>query len=270
MKWLLRLYPTAWRARYEAEVARMLDDSSSGPRDVPDLLRGALDAHRHPGPLGLPVGRIRGWFSVDHLAGIMAVIAGAAWIAAYLALAISSTRYSTMADTGSVVLTGGAGPLVVVAVAGFLIRRLSDRRDRLIAASALALVAVGSATTIGSLIIDWAAPGSLPFPYGAEPFIAAGTALVLLGTILATVAMWGCAPVARRALVLLAFACAVDLVFLAVFRDVGFVIGVSSFAGAAMGMLVGLAWISVGWSALTSAAPAPDARPQERDLIATP
>jgi hypothetical protein len=48
MRWLLRLYPRDWRRRYGAEMEAFLAEARPGPRDVLDLLRGALDARLHP------------------------------------------------------------------------------------------------------------------------------------------------------------------------------------------------------------------------------
>ncbi len=41
---LLRLYPRAWRQRYEAEFLAMLEDRPPSLRDRIDILRGAIDA----------------------------------------------------------------------------------------------------------------------------------------------------------------------------------------------------------------------------------
>ncbi len=46
--WLLRLYPTTWRARYGDEFAALLDDYSLTPFALCDVLLGALDAHIAP------------------------------------------------------------------------------------------------------------------------------------------------------------------------------------------------------------------------------
>jgi hypothetical protein len=48
VRWLLRLYPGDWRRRYGAEMEAFLAQARPGPRDVVDLLRGALDARLHP------------------------------------------------------------------------------------------------------------------------------------------------------------------------------------------------------------------------------
>ena len=44
---VLRLYPRAWRDRYEAEVLEVLDQAHLGRRAQLDLVRGALDARLH-------------------------------------------------------------------------------------------------------------------------------------------------------------------------------------------------------------------------------
>jgi len=48
MKRLVRLYPRAWRARYEEETVTLLDQQHASLKGSVDLVRGAVDAHRHP------------------------------------------------------------------------------------------------------------------------------------------------------------------------------------------------------------------------------
>jgi hypothetical protein len=48
MRWLLKLYPRWWRCRYEAEMLALLEETRSMPREVVDLLLGALDARLNP------------------------------------------------------------------------------------------------------------------------------------------------------------------------------------------------------------------------------
>jgi hypothetical protein len=61
---LLRLYPRAWRERYEAEMLAMLEQFRLGPRGRLDLARGAIDA-RLMAPTRLPA--------------VAALVAGAMW-----------------------------------------------------------------------------------------------------------------------------------------------------------------------------------------------
>jgi hypothetical protein len=67
MKWLLKLYPPAWRARYEAEMAALLDEQRAGRRGVIDLVRGAADAWII-GPRG-PLGGLHVWMAALAYAG---------------------------------------------------------------------------------------------------------------------------------------------------------------------------------------------------------
>ncbi len=55
MRWLVRLYPPAWRERYEAEFLAVLEARGVTPSIALDVTRGALDAWlRGPrGSLGL-------------------------------------------------------------------------------------------------------------------------------------------------------------------------------------------------------------------------
>ena len=61
---LLRLYPAAWRERYEPEMLAMLEQLRLGPRGRFDLARGAIDAHLHA-PTRMPA--------------IAALLAGGLW-----------------------------------------------------------------------------------------------------------------------------------------------------------------------------------------------
>lgn len=46
----LALYPLAYRRRYGAEMAALVEDQGASPRAVADLARGAVRAHLRPGP----------------------------------------------------------------------------------------------------------------------------------------------------------------------------------------------------------------------------
>jgi hypothetical protein len=47
-RWLVGLYPRAWRERYGEEFLALLDQLPASPRVVADALFGAADAHLHP------------------------------------------------------------------------------------------------------------------------------------------------------------------------------------------------------------------------------
>lgn len=61
MRWLLKLYPPAWRRRYEEEMAALLEEQRAGTRGVVDLIRGAADAWKI-GPRG-PLGGLEIWLA---------------------------------------------------------------------------------------------------------------------------------------------------------------------------------------------------------------
>ena len=50
MKWLVRLYPRAWRRQYEQEFTRLLEEYNSSFMTVLDVILGACDAHYQQWP----------------------------------------------------------------------------------------------------------------------------------------------------------------------------------------------------------------------------
>jgi hypothetical protein len=64
---LLRLYPRAWRERYEEEMLALLEDARLGWRGRADLLRGAIDARVH---------------AASRVPGAAALVAGGLWTVA--------------------------------------------------------------------------------------------------------------------------------------------------------------------------------------------
>ncbi len=74
MSRLLRLYPAAWRARYEAEFAGMLAARPARRRDAIDIVLGAVDAHLHPELVGAAP---QPW--THRLPGLLAIGAGLLW-----------------------------------------------------------------------------------------------------------------------------------------------------------------------------------------------
>ena len=74
MSRLLRLYPAAWRERYEAEFIGTLQERSVGVAGSVDIVRGAIDAHLHPELTG---GTPHVW--TYRLPGVVATVAGLIW-----------------------------------------------------------------------------------------------------------------------------------------------------------------------------------------------
>lgn len=79
MSRLVRLYPRAWRDRYEDEFLALLEARPPTSRDMIDTVFGAVDAHLHP------QGDISPQPWTHRLPGLFALIAGATWSAVFLA-----------------------------------------------------------------------------------------------------------------------------------------------------------------------------------------
>ena len=83
MSRLVRLYPQAWRDRYEDEFVTLLEERPPTPGDVLDTIRGALDAHLHP-----TVGDSEPAPWTHRLPGLFALSAGLLWSGFYLTVAL--------------------------------------------------------------------------------------------------------------------------------------------------------------------------------------
>ncbi len=158
----LRLYPRAWRERYEPEMLAVLVARPPDWRAQLDLARGAWDAHASPmTPPRIPL--------------IAALIAGVAWITAGLASAtqpVAPDWPGYLAETLPIGLLGAVAALRVVVAVG--------RRSGLAAprgsAAALAIAIAGYVLWIAVLAI--AAVGG---PYGAVT--GAGQSIAGVGTV---------------------------------------------------------------------------------------
>ena len=85
MSRLVRLYPRAWRDRYEDEFMALLAERPLSPGDVVDSVRGAVDAHLHPqwGDEPQPF--------THRLPGLLALGGGLIWTAAAVLVAVGAT-----------------------------------------------------------------------------------------------------------------------------------------------------------------------------------
>jgi hypothetical protein len=82
---LLRLYPAAWRERYDAEFIAMLQERPVGVTGTVDIAGGAIDAHLHPELIG---GAPHLW--THRLPGLMATAAGLIWSWYYLRIVLAA------------------------------------------------------------------------------------------------------------------------------------------------------------------------------------
>ncbi len=179
---MLRLYPRAWRDRYEAEMLAVLEDRALDLRTRLDLVRGAMDAHVHP--IAAPATPV-----------VASVIAGVAWIVAGLAAATQPLLPDWpgfLVETLPIGLIGtAAGARVVLAVG-----RRSGLGGPRGTGPALAIAVIGHIALIVTLV-----GALLGGPYGAITGAAlsiAGVGTVLVGLIRARA---GDHPVAEAVLI---------------------------------------------------------------------
>lgn len=85
MSRLLRLYPAAWRERYEAEFIGTLQERPVGLAGSVDIVHGAIDAHLHPELIG---GVPHVW--THRLPGLLATAAGLIWSWYYLRIVLAA------------------------------------------------------------------------------------------------------------------------------------------------------------------------------------
>lgn len=204
MKTLLRLYPAAWKIRHLDEVALMLDDTGAGLSAAPDIIRGAVDAHIHPGPMGLPTGGVRRWLTADHLAGILALIGGIVWLAVFALITVDTLAFAGdgWRELRPLVLLAGGGPLVAAALVMLLARHRGDRLQMVVAAAACALSIVGAALLVRAM---WTIASEPAVTFGSDGGARINPALVLtlVGSIIGGAALLDVRAVPRRWIALL-------------------------------------------------------------------
>lgn len=153
MSRLVRLYPQAWRDRYESEFLGLLGERTPTLAHRFDIVRGALDAHLHPqvrrhadapAPHPVPDDDLR----VARRLGFAAVIGAVLWPAAFAVASIGPVVY----DGDGAYRDGAAAlPILLLAVillaaglVGHLIRLPRDAR-----------LARGSALTAIPFLVLW-------------------------------------------------------------------------------------------------------------------
>lgn len=76
MRVLIRLYPAAWRARYEDEFLAVLEERPLSPFDAFDIVLGALDARLRPRSLAIELAPRRSSPMNARVAGYAAIVGG--------------------------------------------------------------------------------------------------------------------------------------------------------------------------------------------------
>ncbi len=152
---LVRLYPRAWRERYEAEFLGILEARPPSSRDRFDIVRGALDARLHPEIPGQPDTprrsmRAAGW------AAASSILAGVVYLA-WVGLIVRDFRGWGAGEPETsgamMVLVGTASLLlaathVLLALAGQPSMRTFGNVGASVAAVSFVLTALGGGTTL--------------------------------------------------------------------------------------------------------------------------
>jgi len=81
-RFLIRLYPAGWRARYAEEFEAVLEERPLGPFDVADIVLSAIDAHTRPRGSAGAGDHTRGVLMTLRTGGIAAIVGGALWLVA--------------------------------------------------------------------------------------------------------------------------------------------------------------------------------------------
>lgn len=165
MSRMIRLYPRAWRDRYEAEFTGLLAECPPGPSDTVDIVRGAIDARLHPQIVQVPTGD-RATSITFRLGGILGVVGGALWIATALAM-YSSSYFPGLGykDTGSAMLIAVAAGVITGLSAVAISRSIPGARS-------VMRVSAG-AIPLGGLVMA-----------AAWPFLLLGFFATIIGTML--------------------------------------------------------------------------------------
>ncbi len=174
----VRLYPRAWRARYEDEFLAVLEAASLDRMARVDIVRGALDAHLHPAEPSL-------------VPGLAAVLGGGLWILGAVPIAALPTPPDWpgyFLDSLPVAIVAVA--ILTIAIGGTWLR--GDGRGgaagRRFGRAGIALAIVGHIAWAGALVGTLAGVG-----YGAPVAIVstvAGLGTVLVGLSLAAAGDW--------------------------------------------------------------------------------
>lgn len=125
---LVRLYPSAWRDRYEAEFLDLLAERPPTLRDRLDIVRGAFDARLHP----QVVASADREPPADRRPALAAVASGLCWIAAAASLGLQGSPWPYREGMPAMFLSGtaillfaGAAFAAADPMSGRIVRRLA-------------------------------------------------------------------------------------------------------------------------------------------------
>lgn len=182
MSRIVRLYPAAWRERYEPEFVELLSTRPPSLMDRVDIIRGAVDARVHP-QVALGAHEPESGAGGMRRAGATAVLGGVFWALAglgfYGAPYVDDLGYK---DSGAIVLLGAAAAAATGLGAVMMLRRMAHRSIPLWgSAAAILLGAIGLALPWPILLIGYFGIVIGTLVFGLVGAARLGPAYVLVG-----------------------------------------------------------------------------------------
>jgi hypothetical protein len=176
-RFLIRLYPAPWRARYADEFEALLDERPLGPFDVADIVLAAVDAHIRPRGSAGAGDHTRGVLMTLRIGGVAAIVGGALWLVSL---------------AGASVIQGPDGQpwqvLFVLAILALLVAMIGltgeqGREQPGLVWAAVAIPMLGAAISAVGMV-GMAIIGDGPFLFGASPWEiwALGTVAMIVGS----------------------------------------------------------------------------------------
>jgi len=207
-RWLVRLYPRAWRERYAVEFDALLEECLHSPLDALDIGLGALDAH-----LGFPfavdwrvmdmVNKLRTAILLVFAGYIGFIVGGLSFyglvddspavplmkINASLAAAWTTVQLAAVLSLLAIVV--GGLPLAVVVIRRALTSSRRDLRLLLVPVAAflaIALYLIAFSAIANSAGLGGSSPGD--FPLAKRLLLLGFMAVFVLGAVASTAAVW--------------------------------------------------------------------------------
>ena len=242
MSALIRLYPAAWRERYEDEFLALLEARPPTLGDRFDIVRGAIDARIHPQVRRSPDDPITDERAVGpaiaRLLGLGAILGGAIWVAAWF-IAMNGPL---IGEANGAYHDGQAAVPLYFLSMGLLLGGLVG--ELILLPGTARLARVGAIVAIPGLVLWTFAPWYLP------EFIVAVAALLTLSVGAVWAKAWSIvsgglvigALVVLSLIVIPAFSGLIELP-----QELGMIV---------MAVFGSLIWLGIGGSLVTGAAPA--------------
>jgi len=247
-KFLIRLYPARWRARYGDEFAAILEERSLGPFDVADILLGAFDAQLRLRKVGTDIAHGRSFSMSLRIGGFAAIVGAAFWPVGFFITAGYRGDIGAIDPVAARLLLIAGSLALLVAFAG--LSAFQARTHPGFAWAAFVIPAVG---TIASIV------GIVGFHLSSEDYFPVwilGTMTFFVGSTLFAIATYRTAALSRGAAMLLGVGSALTMIF-----------AMSGGGNPSPALMVaalggfGLGWFALGVQAIRLDRPATDLRP---------